>query len=982
MSLIQYLPVRVAFVLLFTIMGLRSLSQGNPCGSNVQVTTLPSDSRCRATGSITINVTGGSGQYNYRVTGPISTSYTSSNSISGLAPGIYSVFVNDLVNACVKQISNVVIGGAYSDPRFTLTATDILCKNSKTGTLTANSISGGRPQFWFTIISAPSAADIGRSNGTGLFTGLGPGDYAVQLEDSCGGIQTRRETILPYDWWIDSFSGSVAACSTANFSIILRDSRGKTNPDPAFSSFRYGWVRNTNDTVWSTTSSFNANILNKRSVKLVVKDACGNISTALWSNTKIPSIANVSTTQSTCNVFSASVTGVVNMTNPLFCLYNSQYDQLECNNTGNFTNLAQGNYSVEVIDLCYDTLIRRYFSVVNPKPAVSASPAVTRVSCTSFNVQIMGLVNFTTPQFCIFRNNIQLSCNTTGLFKNLPNGYYEVRVTDGCYDTTIVNAVTVLPFQPSLDQNVNVYNRTCTTFDVSATGQTNLTLPQYSLWKNNVQIANNTSGIFTNLLYGNYCIRMVNSPTCYDTTIVRCFEGRPLAPAVAENLTVTRDCDVMTLEVGGQQNLSNPQYCIFDQNGNPQGCNTTGSFPDLPYSSYCIRIKNDVACYDTTIERCVIIQKTKPSAGGVSQSNASCLSFDVQMNGQNSVYNPVYTLKDSVGNIVSTNTSGAFTGLPYGNYCIELKNDPLCYDTTIVRCFAGQRPIPSGGVVTVSNQTCPTFTATVGGLVNFSNALYTLKDPGGNVIGSNSTGIFNTLSYQNYCLEIRNDPACYDTTIVRCFTAVPPVPSVDSVLLDGYTCGTFNATVTGQYLLTNPVYHLKDSTGIIISTNSSGIFTDLVYGRYSIEIVDGCYSIPFVRPFNATRPSFQIDATAIGACIQGRTTISVNLQYGSQPYVVTVYDPFNNVAGNIVSNAGIVEVRDLPSLPTGMQYRVVVVDSCGRMGTQMVTPVLSLISKSVQFVQRCPTGAQPNGSSDIKVTANSTAGAVYPVMQR
>src|SRR6187200_567042 len=121
MSLIQYLPVRVAFVLLFTIMGLRSLSQGNPCGSNVQVTTLPSDSRCRATGSITINVTGGSGQYNYRVTGPISTSYTSSNSISGLAPGIYSVFVNDLVNACVKQISNVVIGGAYSDPRFTLT---------------------------------------------------------------------------------------------------------------------------------------------------------------------------------------------------------------------------------------------------------------------------------------------------------------------------------------------------------------------------------------------------------------------------------------------------------------------------------------------------------------------------------------------------------------------------------------------------------------------------------------------------------------------------------------------------------------------------------------------------------------------------------------------------------------------------------------------------------------------------------------------
>jgi hypothetical protein len=309
-----------------------------------------------------------------------------------------------------------------------------------------------------------------------------------------------------------------------------------------------------------------------------------------------------------------------------------------------------------------------------------------------------------------------------------------------------------------------------------------------------------------------------------------------------------------------------------------------------------------------------------------------------------------------------------------------MKNDPLCYDTTIIRCFTGVKPVPSGGAVTFSNLICPSFTATVSGLVNFNNPTYILRNAVGATVATNSTGVFSGLTYQDYCVEIKNDPQCYDTSIIRCFAADPPVPAAGEVQLGGYTCSAFNATVTGQYLLTNPVYQLLDSAGNLLASNDSGVFRGYAYGNYTIKVVDGCHPTPFLLAFTASRPPFEVEATALAACEQGMTTISVDLRNGSQPYVVTVYDPGNIVVGNMVSNEGIVQIRDLPALPNGLQYRVSVVDSCGRTGTRMITPVLNLITKSLSFIQRCPTGTNGLGSSDVNVTVTSTAGAIYPVI--
>ena len=55
------------------------------CAFTAAVTT--QESRCMSTGIITVTTTGGSGNFNYKITGPVPPTVTSSNVITGLPPG-------------------------------------------------------------------------------------------------------------------------------------------------------------------------------------------------------------------------------------------------------------------------------------------------------------------------------------------------------------------------------------------------------------------------------------------------------------------------------------------------------------------------------------------------------------------------------------------------------------------------------------------------------------------------------------------------------------------------------------------------------------------------------------------------------------------------------------------------------------------------------------------------------------------------------
>ena len=132
------------------------------------------------------------------------------------------------MSGCQTSISNVVIGGNYSDPRFQLSAGDVTCLNGSNGTISVTNLENGRGPFNFTIV-APSAGGIGTTNTTGVFPNLIGGDYTIQLRDSCGGQQTRRITVQNYNWWIDQSVVTKSGCNDVKIDLTVKDNKGNTN---------------------------------------------------------------------------------------------------------------------------------------------------------------------------------------------------------------------------------------------------------------------------------------------------------------------------------------------------------------------------------------------------------------------------------------------------------------------------------------------------------------------------------------------------------------------------------------------------------------------------------------------------------------------------------------------------------------------------------------------------------------------------------
>jgi hypothetical protein len=678
------------------------------------------ESRCAATGSIQINASGGTGNFLYKVTGPISTNFSTDSIITGLPAGTYLVVIKDINTGCIYQNDSVAVPGNYQDPRFLMSKTDVTCINGSDGTITVYNQEFGRSPFTYTIV-APSASNVGVQNTTGVFTGLLFGNYMVQLTDSCGGIQNRSMTIVNYDWWINTYNVT-KICDSVIVSITLQDSRGNTTPDSIFNLFSYGYVKPAGDTAWFSTPNFTGYIGNKTSLKLLVKDKCGNIKMVTWTNPNPVADVTVSISNKACSTFTAKAIAV-GFTPKKYCLYSSANILISCNSTGDFANLAYGTYCIKVTGVCPDTTITRCFTVNRPVPSVDPKVNISDMTCTDFTASITGWTNLTNPNFCLYTSTgVLITCNTTGIFTHLLYGSYCIKITNdpSCYDTTITRCFTVKKPVPALDK-VLLSDFTCKTFKatvITANFGAGWFNPTFCLYNaKHVLITCNTTGIFDSLLYGNYCVEVTNDPNpkvgCFDTTIKICFSAFPPKPSVSGTVKITAACNSFTAEISNPQNLYNPKFCLFDSAGVQLTCNSTGKFTNLAYGSYCIKVINDSTCYDTVITRC--FTQMPLHLNFALSADKSCSDFgktDIKVT-ISSGY-PVYNIKvlNPAGLVVSSTTSPSGTttisglpGLPVPQqYTVivtdQCGNKDTLYVTPVVsyitKTIAVNRKCPSG----------------------------------------------------------------------------------------------------------------------------------------------------------------------------------------------------------------------------------------------------------------------------------------------
>ncbi len=925
--------------------------------AGVQVAYTTTESRCMSTGAITLAVTGGSGSYNYKVEGPVNTAYTSSNIITGLQAGTYTITVRDVNNNCITTVENVAVAGSYQDPRFTLSRTNVSCARND-GTITVNGLQYGRSPFTYTIV-APSPMGVGTTNSSGNFSNLVAGEYAIQLKDSCGGIQVRRITIEDYSWSIDATTIAKIDCNTVSVLVKVKDNKGKENTSsPAdFTGFQFGVINEDGTTSWQSSHSFTYNLGSRRYLEVVVKDPCGNEKKYTWKETAgvKPAIGNISTASSTCSTFTAAVGGQKNLTSPYYNLYDQNTNVLVAdNNTGAFANLAAGSYCVEVVDVCYDTIIRKCFTLTPPTLLLN-NPVISARTCTTFTASITP-ANFTASNYCLYNEGGTLiSCNTDGVFPNLAYGKYTIKATDAC-SGDVLEKVVDEP-QPIPIINTHSISGTCTNYTV-VVGGSNLDGAQYCLYDSNGNlVACNSSGQFENVSAGNYCVRAV---VCGVTSQDYCIGVSGPPPAIDANVAISdRQCATFTATVTGQNYLTNPVFQLIDRTTNEViATNGTGVFTNINYGSYTIKLTD--GCNGAVIERYFEVLQPQPSVNPtMQQSNATCATFTARVTGANLI-NPQYNLYNAADQLLETNSTGIFNNLPWGTYCVVVTDG--CTGNTFRVC---QTFAMNYAITLTTSKTCAIGEGTVtasftNGLapytVNVYNSDGTLKETKVTSSGSTSFTLPLLAPGENYTVTATDNCGRADTKTIApdAMVVTKSINVVSKCPSSTYQNGSGNMQVTAfsnHKAVTPKIIKKDDVNWSRTHSSSSGnvyTFSDLAPGTYIVEYtIATCtgklYDTVTVNPY--TYPSQ--GNSAIYQCDNNSFTLNADVSGGIGPYNY-------QIIGSDPESPSIVTAEQASpffSINNGTTYSLIrlrTIDACGNatLNDVSVLPLQNIIVKA------------------------------------
>jgi gliding motility-associated-like protein len=187
-------------------------------------------------------VNGGSGNFQYSWQPGGASTQTASN----LAPGNYTVTVNDLTTGCSQSIQ--VIIPAIGGPSITnVQITDVLCNGDQTGAVSYSAIGGTTP-YSYSLNNGPSQA-------SSTFNNLSSGSYTITVTDAtnCPNSQTIQliEPIL-----LVAIAGSDVQSCAGDLVTLNGNSTGGTLPINS-----YIWGQNQNNSLFevnpTVTTSYN-----------------------------------------------------------------------------------------------------------------------------------------------------------------------------------------------------------------------------------------------------------------------------------------------------------------------------------------------------------------------------------------------------------------------------------------------------------------------------------------------------------------------------------------------------------------------------------------------------------------------------------------------------------------------------------------------------------------------------------------------------
>ncbi len=675
------------------------------------VTTTSTNASCgNNNGTATVTPTGGSGTYTYSWNStPVQTTQTASN----LAPGNYSVTVND--GTCTA-IGNVTVGDNPA-PTLSTTTTVGTCGNpNATATVTAT---GGSGNYTYTWSTTPV-------QNTTTATALAAGTYTISVNDGfCNVTSTVNVTVNPAPTSTITNS-SDPTCGNSNGSITVTAASGS-------GTYSYSW-----NTTPAQTTAIASNIPAGIYTCTISDGSCTCLSSAILNNIGGPT---VTTTSTNANCGNSNGSATVTATGGSGT-YTYTWDSTPAQTTQTASNLTPGTYNVTVND---GTCSAFGNVTVGDNPAPVLTTTFTNENCGHANGTATVTATGGTGNYTYTWSIVPVQTTTTAT--NLPGGTYTVTVNDGNCTVTAIVTITNLA-GPSASIN-NVVNTVCSQSNGSAIVTANGGTPGYTyLWNSFPQ---QTTANLQNVAAGTYSVTVTDNVGCIATNTVTITDSPGPTAQITNVVSATcgqYDGSITATITGGTA----PVVCAW----NTTPVQTTPALTAVPGGYYCVTVTDGNGC--TATASSTINTTNNPSAvisttpDYCNQSNGTATVTVVGGGG------PCTFLWN---NGLATQT---ITGLAPGAYSVTVSDGP-CSATAngSVNSVAG----PTAGFsyspnVLTSMEGPVSFLDNSSG--NIVNWLWNYGDGSPLGAGSSSTHIYSGLGTFVVTLVITDNNGCTDTT--------------------------------------------------------------------------------------------------------------------------------------------------------------------------------------------------------------------------
>jgi len=827
-------------------------------------------------GTITFSgPSGGTGVWNYSISG--GSSWQSSGSFTGLAPGTYSTAIQDATYpSCTRSLGIITVGFPDVVAITVNTSTNPLCYGTSDGSVTLNSATGGSLSGYMYAMRLPAGSGTwGTWQSGNIFSGLAIGSYGFKAKDGNGCESSEITRNLTQPAALDAaVTPANALCYNQNSGSITVDVTDGTGTSPYTFSLDGG----SNYTSGSEPFTF-SNLLGTvggTTYNIVIKDAHACIlnkgSYTLYSPTDII-ISSVTPTWVTCHggndgTISISASGGTGSLH--YSINNGSTFQ-----TSNiFNGLTAGSYTIVVRD---DNFCTKVYSsnpvVVMQYNLLDATVTPTAVICNGDN---NGTITFSGASGGTGVWNYSINGGSTwqssGSFAGLSPGTYNAAIKDVTYPlcTRSLGIITV-GFPAVVAITVNTFvNPLCNgtsdgsvTLNIATGGSLSgymyaKRLPagsgSWSSWQ--------SSNVFSGLAIGSYGFKAKDVNGCESSEITQNLT-QPFSLGATVSTSAPPSCyngDNGSIQIDATGGTSPYQYSIdggatFATGSNPYIFNNlVGTLVGTNYdivvrdAHSCVLNKGIYTLYGPTDITISSVPTTYVSCYG---GNNGTITINASGGAGSFTY--------SIDGGTTYQTSNVFSGLTAGTYAVKVKDVNNC-----TKLYGGNPVTVSqygllGATVTSTNMLCNnvnngtiTFTNQSGGTGTYK---YSINGGSSWQTSASFTGL--TFGTYNVAIQDATFPACTQSlgskVIDNPTTVSVTINTSVAIVCNGGTGSVTLNTATGgtgsSYMYASRV---PATSGPWSSWQSSTVFSGLTVGSYGFKAkdVNGCESPTVGRNMN------------------------------------------------------------------------------------------------------------------------------------